>query len=111
MYPAYPRPAAPKIPAAATPTLAPVERFLNLSVSFNFLSSLAGAGLLGKGAAALLGLSGPVGWTVTAVLSLVVLVSWLYNVEDKMWKKVADDFCGHVKDDGIYHYCVKKGWL
>lgn len=26
-------------------------------------------------------------------------------------KAVADDICGHVKDDGVYHYCVKKGWI
>lgn len=57
----------------------------------NLLKGLAGAGMLGTGISSLLGLSGPVGLTVTAILALVLVVTWLYNVEDKMWKKVADD--------------------
>jgi hypothetical protein len=26
-------------------------------------------------------------------------------------KEVADDVCGHVTEDGIYHYCVAHGLL
>ena len=26
-------------------------------------------------------------------------------------KKTADDICGHVADDGIYHYCVACGLM
>ena len=44
------------------------------------------------------------------MLQTVGLGVAMENATDEL-KKVADDFCGHVKDDGIYHYCVKKGWL
>jgi hydroxymethylpyrimidine pyrophosphatase-like HAD family hydrolase len=26
-------------------------------------------------------------------------------------KQVADDVCGHVSEDGIYHYCVDHGLI
>ena len=29
----------------------------------------------------------------------------------KELKAVADDVCGHVADDGIYHYCLANGLI
>ena len=26
-------------------------------------------------------------------------------------KAVADDICGHVAEDGVYHYCVEHGLI
>ena len=26
-------------------------------------------------------------------------------------KEIAEDVCGHVAEDGIYHYCVEKGLI
>ncbi|MBR4026886.1 MAG: HAD hydrolase family protein, partial [Lachnospiraceae bacterium] len=28
------------------------------------------------------------------------------NASDKL-KSIADDVCGHVAEDGVYHYCVE----
>ncbi len=32
------------------------------------------------------------------------------NASDSL-KAVADDICGNVADDGIYHYCVEHGLI
>ena len=44
------------------------------------------------------------------MLQAVGLGVAMENATDEC-KAVADDICGHVKDDGIYYYCLKKGWL
>ena len=32
------------------------------------------------------------------------------NASDRL-KSVATDICGHVANDGIYHYCLEKGLI
>ena len=32
------------------------------------------------------------------------------NAADRL-KEIADDICGHVSEDGIYHYCLQHGLI
>ena len=44
------------------------------------------------------------------MLQAVGLGVAMENASDRL-KEIADDICGHVADDGIYHYCLEHGLI